>query len=82
MAPSRLLLLLSWLSTSVSASCVIKIAQFGDFSGPLRTFGPNTFGVAKAAEIKINAEGIRLAPDFSLAHSALLLACTRWRDAR
>ena len=47
-APSRRL---------TSAGCEVKIAQFGDFSGPLRTFGPNTYGVAKAAEIKINAEG-------------------------
>ena len=42
---------------SSSSSCEVKIAQFGDFSGPLRTFGPNTYGVARAAEIKINSEG-------------------------
>ena len=48
---------------AVAAVRTIRIAQFGDFSGPLRTFGPNTNGVAQAAVAKINNEGGVTLPD-------------------
>eukprot|EP00966_Prymnesium_polylepis_P215022 4979974-Prymnesium_polylepis.2 len=61
--PRSIALIAAYLAPATASTRTIEIAHFGDFSGPLRTFGPNTRGVLKAAEAKINQAGGITLPD-------------------